>query len=57
MIESESKILPLISKALVAQAKEEAETQGEAAETAKNRPLDEKKLGEIIRDAFPEAFQ
>src|SRR5512136_364699 len=51
MIESESKILPLISKALASQGKDESEwAPKKAAATAKKRPMDEKKLEEIIKD-------
>lgn len=53
MIESESKILPLISKALASQGKDESEGAiKKAAATAKKRPMDEKKLEEIIKDEF-----
>ena len=52
MIESEAKMLPLISKALAYQA--EGEAEGSEAETkpAKKKPLDTKKLEEIIIDEF-----
>ena len=52
MIESEAKLLPLISKALAYQA--EGEAEGSEAETkpAKKKPLDTKKLEEIIEDEF-----
>ena len=53
MIESESKILPLISKALASQGKDESEAAPKkAAATAKKRPMDEKMLEEIIKDEF-----
>ena len=52
MIEFESKILPLISKALASLAKGELEASEKAATTAKKRPLDERKLEEIIKDEF-----
>ncbi len=50
MIEAESKVLPLISKALASLTKAMSETPEEAAATAKKRPLDEKRLEEIIKD-------
>jgi putative methanogenesis marker protein 6 len=50
MIEAESKVLPLISKALASMAKAMPETPEEVAATAKKQPLDEKRLEEIIRD-------
>jgi putative methanogenesis marker protein 6 len=52
MIESESKMLPLISKALASQAKGEAEPLGEEGAPAKKRPLDLQKLEEIIKNEF-----
>jgi putative methanogenesis marker protein 6 len=53
MIESESKILPLISKALASQGKDESEgAPKKAAAMAKKRPMDEKMLEEIIKDEF-----
>jgi putative methanogenesis marker protein 6 len=51
MIESESKMLPLISKALASQAIGETEALEEAI-PAKKRPLDAQKLEEIIKDEF-----
>ncbi len=51
MIESESKMLPLISKALASQAIGEAGALEEAI-PAKKRPLDAQKLEEIIKDEF-----
>ncbi|VVB63093.1 Uncharacterised protein [uncultured archaeon] len=52
MIESEAKLLPLISKALAYQT--EGEAKGSEAETkpTKKKPLDTKKLEEIIEDEF-----
>ena len=53
MIESESKILPLISKALASQGKDESGgAPKKAAAMAKKRPMDEKMLEEIIKDEF-----
>jgi putative methanogenesis marker protein 6 len=52
MIESESKMLPLISKALASQAKGEAESLEAKVAPAKKRPLDVQKLEEIINDEF-----
>jgi hypothetical protein len=52
MIEAESKILPLISKALASQAREESTAPKKAAATAKKRPLGEKRLEEIIKAQF-----
>ncbi len=40
MIESESKMLPMISRALASQGKDEAEGP-ESTATAKKRPMDE----------------
>ncbi len=54
MIEAEAKMLPLISRALAFLAKEKSEAPEVAAPKAKkrplDRPLDEKKLKEIISD-------
>ena len=44
MIEAESKMLPLISRALASQAKDESEAPEKVAATAKKRPPEEKKL-------------
>lgn len=52
MIESESKMLPLISKALASQAKGEAAALEEEVIPTKKRPLDARKLEEIIKDEF-----
>ena len=53
MIESESKILPLISKALASQGKDESGVAPKkASATEKKRPMDEKMLEEIIKDEF-----
>jgi hypothetical protein len=52
MIESESKMLPLISKALASQAIGEAGALEEKISPAKKRPLDAQKLEEIIKDEF-----
>jgi putative methanogenesis marker protein 6 len=52
MIESESKMLPLISKALASQAIGEAGVLEEEVIPAKKRPLDAQKLEEIIKDEF-----
>ena len=52
MIESESKILPLISKALAFLAKGESEAPEKATTTAKRRSLDEMKLEENIKNEF-----
>jgi putative methanogenesis marker protein 6 len=52
MIESESKMLPLISKALASQAKGEAESLEAEVAPSKKKPLDLQKLEEIIKDEF-----
>jgi putative methanogenesis marker protein 6 len=52
MIESESKMLPLISKALASQSIAEAGALEEKKSPAKKRPLDAQKLEEIIKDEF-----
>jgi len=52
MIESESKMLPLISKALASQAIGESGALEEEISPAKKRPLDAQKLEEIIKDEF-----
>ena len=52
MIESESKMLPLISKALASEAKGESVAFRKVTSVPKRRLLDEKKLEEIINDEF-----
>lgn len=52
MIESESKMLPLISKALASQAKGETEVPEEETKQARKKPLDAKKLEEIVEEEF-----
>lgn len=52
MIESESKMLPLISKALASQAKAQTEVPEEEKKKERKRPLDAKKLEEIIEEEF-----
>jgi putative methanogenesis marker protein 6 len=52
MIESESKMLPLISSALASQQKIEAEAPEVIAESGRKKPLDLQKLEEIIKDEF-----
>ena len=52
MIESESKMLPLISKALASEAKGESVAFRKETSVPKRRLLDEKKLEEIINDEF-----
>lgn len=52
MIESESKMLPMISKALASQAKGETEVPEEETKKERKRPLDAKKLEEIIKEEF-----
>jgi putative methanogenesis marker protein 6 len=52
MIESESKILPLISKALASEAKGESAALAKEPTVTKRRLLDDKLLEEIINDEF-----
>ncbi|RQW81588.1 MAG: DUF2102 domain-containing protein [Methanothrix sp.] len=51
MIEAESRMLPMISRALAFQAKGETDAPEKAAAT--KRPLDKMKLEEIIKDELP----
>jgi putative methanogenesis marker protein 6 len=52
MIESEAKMLPLISKALAYQKEGESEVSEAETKLAKKKPVDMKKLEEIIEDEF-----
>ncbi len=50
MIEAESKMLPLISRALAYQARGESETSEKQQPRQKRRPIDERGLKEFIKD-------
>jgi putative methanogenesis marker protein 6 len=52
MIESEAKMLPLISKALAYQEEGESDVSEAEKKLAKKKPVDTKKLEEIIEDEF-----
>lgn len=53
MIEAESKMLPMISRALASQAKDESEYPERLQQRQKNETLDKKKLEEIIKEEIP----